>query len=194
MINLPMAKGSLPDKISIAFNIEYTQPKTSFFKNLFNFTNKILEIDFDFSIIGIDKKQTMPNEKCFIFYNQTQSIGVRLETYHETRRHDFDEIISIDFNEIIQDVHCLKFILSNYNNEYFSNCKIQCIIYYKTILTVQNNVELYQFTINSNSKFKLMEQFEINILNPKDWHIILLENYHNYESKDALFLHLSNYT
>ena len=171
------------------------QPKIPFFQRLFNLTNKIIEIDFDFSVIAIDKKQKMPNDKCFIFYNQPQSIGVNLELIPKSPvASDYDEIISIDFNLIIQEVQCLKFILSNFNNEYFNNCKVQCTVYDKSILIGTNGVELYNFNINSKCQFKLLELFEINIFNPREWNLNVLENYHNYDSKNPLSLHLNNFT
>ena len=125
-INLsdPPRNNPQPNKIWVGINIDFISEKKSIIEKIIGKWNDNSDgqIDFDISVIATDKNGKMPSDDCLIFYGQISSIGINLDTYDESPiAPEYDEIISIDFNEIIQDVHCLKFILSNYNNEYFSN-------------------------------------------------------------------------
>ena len=210
-INLPRKKSTIPTKIWIGIGIiiEYIPPKKSFYERFSN----IRKADFDIGVLALDINKNLLNEKCYIFHNQPSSNGVDLnpstlyDIYNqEVKRfnkgfkysknddglnRDF-EFISIDFNEITQDIHSLKFILSNYGNTIVKNSKIECIIYDNTIGTGPNGIELFNFTINSESKFQLMELFEINLFNPRDWYLNVLENSFIDESEDTLSNYLSN--
>jgi stress response protein SCP2 len=211
-INFPGNKSTLPSKIwiGIGIEIEYMPPKKSFYERFAN----IIKADFDIGVLALDINKNLPNDKCFIFYNQPSSNGVDLNpsTLYDIYKQEVKkfnngfkysanddglnrnfEFISIDFNEIIQDIHSLKFILSNYNNTIVKNSKIQCIIYDNTIGTGPNGIELFNFIINLESKFQLMELFEINLFNTRDWYLNVLENSFIDESEDTLTNYLSNF-
>jgi len=167
-----------PTKIWVGISIDFIQPTKPLIQRIFKRNNYHNEIDFDISVLAIDQNRKMPDDKCFVFYNQPSSIGINRDTFEESSiSPEFDEIISVDFSKIQTEISHLKFIISNHRDELFENCEISFFIYDQPFWTLPSVKELMNFKIKPTEQFNLMELFEIHITeNHLNWKLEVLQN------------------
>jgi stress response protein SCP2 len=177
-INLGRPQKNQPTKIWIGINIEFILPTKTLFQKIFNLSNYPKEIDFDISVIAIDKNKKMTNDNCFVYYDQPSSIGINIDTFHESPvAREFDEIISVDFLKISSEISSLKFTISNHKDELFENCELSFFVYDQPIWTLPSGKELFDFKIKPTVQFNLIELFEIHLSKKHfEWELEVLQN------------------